>query len=172
LWNAASQKGLKIRNYGFEVHNLAKSTADGEQIDRVYDPALKDVTDMEYRGPDPAYPDTERANEFASELKEYEQLGEMPQLLLVCIGADDRALNTIVEAVSKSKFRGETAMIAVGAGAPRVVSPWSNGGAADAALYDRLSALRTVELILGLRPMTAFDAAAKPMFAAFGNPAQ
>jgi len=32
-----------------------------------------------------------------------------------------------------------------------------------------VSALRTIEIILGLHPMTVFDAAAKPMFDAFAN---
>jgi hypothetical protein len=36
-------------------------------------------------------------------------------------------------------------------------------------MYNTTSLLRTMELILGLRPMTHFDAAAKPMFAAFAN---
>jgi DNA-binding beta-propeller fold protein YncE len=171
LWNAASQAGLKIRNYGFQVHNLPKPTPDGEQIDRVYDPALTSVTDMEYRGPDPAYPDTDRATEFANELKEYEQLGEMPQLLLVRIGTDDHALAIIEDALSKSKFRGETAMFVVESGtASHVISRWLGNQATSN--YNQLSALRTIEIILGLRPMTVFDAAAPPMFSAFaGAPA-
>ena len=110
LWNAASQAGLKMRNYGFQVHNLAKPNADGEQVDRVYDPALTASTDMEYRGIDPIYPDTERAKEFATELGEYDQLGEMPQLLLVRIGAGDEAMKIIEDAVRKSHFRAETAV--------------------------------------------------------------
>jgi hypothetical protein len=36
-------------------------------------------------------------------------------------------------------------------------------------MYNTTSILRTFELILGLRPMTVFDAAARPMFAAFQN---
>jgi YVTN family beta-propeller protein len=172
LWTAASQAGLKIRNYGFEVHNLAKPNTDGEQIDRVYDPALAPSTDMEYRGPDPAYPDSERAKEFATELGEYGQVGDMPHLLLVRIGSDDQALSIIEDALAKSKFRSETAMIVAGGTAPpRVVSPWS--GKAVTGNYSPLSALRTVEIILGLRPMTIGDAAAKPLFDAFANsPAQ
>ena len=34
-------------------------------------------------------------------------------------------------------------------------------------MYNTASMLRTMELILGLRPMTQFDAAARPMAAAF-----
>jgi hypothetical protein len=34
-------------------------------------------------------------------------------------------------------------------------------------MYNTTSMLRTMELILGLRPMTHFDAGARPMFTAF-----
>ncbi len=167
LWNAASQAGLKVRNYGFAVHNLAKPTADGEQVDRVYDPTLTESTDMEYRGPDPAYSDVDRAKEFATELGEYAQVPEMPQLLLVRIGSDDAALAIMMDALAKSKYRNETAMFVVDrSGSPRVVSPLARSGA-DNSIYDTLSALKTIETILGLRPMTVFDAAAVPMFGAF-----
>jgi hypothetical protein len=151
LWNAATQAGLKLRNYGFEVHNLAQPNADGEQVDRIYDPVLSGSTDMEYRGPDSAYPDTDRAKEFAAEMAEYGQVGNMPPLLLVRIGADEQALKIIEDAVSKSKFAGETAVISPGA------------------TYNGLSALHTAEIILGLHPMTIFDSAAKPMLDAFAN---
>jgi YVTN family beta-propeller protein len=144
LWNAASQAGLKIRNYGFEVHNLAKANADGEEIDRVYDPALKDSTDTEYRGMDPTYPDAGRAKEFANEMKEYEGVGTLPDLLLVRIGKDDAALGTIKDAVAKSKFMNDSAVFVQDSEHPS------------------MSVLRTVETILGLRPMTIFDAAANP----------
>ena len=165
LWNAASQAGLKMRNYGFQVHNLAKPNADGEQVDRVYDPALAASTDMEYRGPDPAYPDTDRAKEFATELGEYDQLGEMPQLLLVRIGSDPESRKIIEGAAKKSRFWNETAMFVVEPLGYSLVSPWAKAPVKQ----DLFSALRTIEIILGLRPMTIFDASAKPMFDAFAN---
>jgi hypothetical protein len=162
LWNAASQAGLKVRNYGFMVHNLTTANADGEQIDRVYDPALTASTDMEYRGPDAAFPDIERAKEFATEMGEYGQLGEMPQLLLVRIGKDDAAVSTMVEALTKSRFWNETAMfVAESGGGTRVYSPLSSQPASVGS--DPFSVLRTVEAILGLRPLTIFDAAARPL---------
>ena len=39
--------------------------------------------------------------------------------------------------------------------------------AVDSTLYSTTSMLRTIELILGLKPMTQFDAAATPMFNSF-----
>src|SRR3569833_1199506 len=123
LWNSISQAGLKIRNYGFAVRNLPKPNADGEQVEGVYDPSLADTTDMEYRGMDSAYPDVERAKEFASEMKEYDQVQSMPDLLLVRIGKDDAALPILKDAVEKSKFHAEIAMILVTADKSSVVLP-------------------------------------------------
>jgi hypothetical protein len=37
----------------------------------------------------------------------------------------------------------------------------------DSTLYNTTSVLRTIELILGLKPMTVFDAAARPMASTF-----
>ncbi len=38
-------------------------------------------------------------------------------------------------------------------------------------MYNQTSVLRTMELILGMRPMTHFDAGARPMFGAFSQAA-
>jgi DNA-binding beta-propeller fold protein YncE len=159
LWNSASQAGLKMRNYGFAVHNLPKANEDGEQVDRVYDPALGESTDLEYRGMDPAYSDIDRAKEFASEMKEYDQVETMPDLLLVRIGKDDAALPILKDAVEKSKFHGEIAMIVVTADSASVALP-----AGQAKTGTAVAGLRTAESILGLRPMTIFDASATPLF--------
>jgi YVTN family beta-propeller protein len=159
LWNSAAQAGLKMRNYGFAVQNLPKPNADGEQVDGLYDPALPEVTDMEYRGMDPAYPDTDRAKEFASEMKEYDQMESMPDLLLVRIGKDDAALAILKDAVEKSKFHGEMAMIVVTGDRASVALPAGQDKTGTA-----VAGLRTVEELLGLRPMTIFDASATPLF--------
>jgi len=38
-------------------------------------------------------------------------------------------------------------------------------------MYNQVSVLRTMEIILGLHPMTTFDAAARPMFGVFADTA-
>src|SRR5262249_2206664 len=48
-----------------------------------------------------------------------------------------------------------------------VISPWTKHGAVDSTMYSTSSMLRTMELILGLRPMSQFDAAATPMYNSF-----
>jgi len=48
-----------------------------------------------------------------------------------------------------------------------VISPWVKRDTVDSTMYTTSSFVRTMELILGLQPMTQFDAAATPMFASF-----
>jgi hypothetical protein len=47
------------------------------------------------------------------------------------------------------------------------ISPYIRRGSVDSTMYSTSSMLRTMELILGLSPMSQFDAAAMPMFASF-----
>jgi hypothetical protein len=52
-----------------------------------------------------------------------------------------------------------------------VISPYTRTGAVDSTRYSTVSMLRTIELIVGLDPMTQFDALATPMDASFtGTP--
>jgi hypothetical protein len=48
-----------------------------------------------------------------------------------------------------------------------VVSPYTKRRYVDSTMYSTASMLRTMELILGLKPMSQFDAAARPMFNSF-----
>jgi hypothetical protein len=48
-----------------------------------------------------------------------------------------------------------------------VISPFTKRHVVDSTLYSTTSTLRTIELILGLKPMSQFDAAARPLWNAF-----
>jgi hypothetical protein len=93
---------------------------------------------------------------------------------------NDLALGRVVEGVSKSKFWKETAIFVVEDDAQNgsdhvdahrtvalVISPWTKHKHVDSSMYSTASMLRTMELILGLKPMSQYDAAARPMFASF-----
>ncbi|HEX8984870.1 MAG TPA: bifunctional YncE family protein/alkaline phosphatase family protein [Bryobacteraceae bacterium] len=93
---------------------------------------------------------------------------------------NDAALGMIVEGVSKSHFWGETAIFVLEDDAQNgadhvdshrstayLISPYVKHGVVDSTMYNTTSVLRTMELILGLRPMTVFDAGARPMSPAF-----
>jgi DNA-binding beta-propeller fold protein YncE len=49
-----------------------------------------------------------------------------------------------------------------------VIGPWvKHGGSAIHTHYDQLSVIRTIELILGMQPLSVFDAVATPMYDVF-----
>lgn len=50
-----------------------------------------------------------------------------------------------------------------------VISPWARRGAVVHTRYDQDSMLRTMELILGLHPLSLFDGSAAPMWDAFSS---
>ena len=76
-----------------------------------------------------------------------------------------------MEAVSKSRFWPQTAIFAMNPSGPSpmllALSPYTRRGTADPTPYDQVSVLRTIELILNLRPMTVFDFSARSLAAAF-----
>src|SRR6185437_7988193 len=96
------------------------------------------------------------------------------------VADNDLALGRVVEAVSQSKFWKDTAIFVVEDDAQNgpdhvdahravalVISPYTKHEYVDSTMYSTSSMLRTMELILGLKPMSQFDAAARPMYNAF-----
>ena len=99
------------------------------------------------------------------------------------VADNDLALGRLVEALSTSTFWKETAIFVVEDDAQNgsdhvdahrtvalAISPYTRrSGAVDSTLYSTTSMLRTMELILGLPPMSQHDAAATPMSNAFAG---
>ena len=96
------------------------------------------------------------------------------------VAQNDLAFGRIVDAVSHSPYWKSTAIFAIEDDAQNgpdhvsaqrttfyLASPYARGGVQHAH-YSTAGVLRTIELILGLPPMTAYDASARPMYAAFG----
>jgi DNA-binding beta-propeller fold protein YncE len=96
------------------------------------------------------------------------------------VAQNDLAVGRVVEAVSRSRFWPQTAIFIVEDDAQNgpdhvdahrtealVVSPYTLRRAVDSTAYTTCSMLATMELILGLEPMSQFDAAANPMRACF-----
>lgn len=99
---------------------------------------------------------------------------------IAMVADNDLALGQIVDVVSHSKFWADTAIFVLEDDAQNgpdhvdahrmpalVISPWTKRQAVDSTLYSTTSMLRTIELILGLQPMSQYDAAAVPMWASF-----
>jgi hypothetical protein len=128
LWDRAREAGVTYRSYG-EFVIL------GTPVDKPITTKIKTLEghiDPWYRGFDLDYPDTKRAERFISELKKFEDAGDMPRLQIVRLGNDhtqgvsrgkrtptayvadnDLAFGQILEAVSHSRFWPETAVFVV-----------------------------------------------------------
>jgi DNA-binding beta-propeller fold protein YncE len=96
------------------------------------------------------------------------------------VADNDLALGMVVEAVSQSSLWKSTAIFVIEDDTQNgpdhvdahrsvalVISPYTKRKHVDSTLYSTTSMLRTMELILGLKPMSQFDAAARPMFNSF-----
>lgn len=101
---------------------------------------------------------------------------------VACVANNDWALGQLVERVSRSRYWRETAIFVIEDDAQNgpdhvdarrtvglVISPYAKRKYVDSTLYTTSSMVRTMELLLGLPPMTQFDAAAMPMYASFGT---
>jgi len=100
------------------------------------------------------------------------------------IAENDLALGRLVETITKSRYWKESAIFVLEDDAQNgpdhvdahrsvalVVSPYTKRRAVDSTLYTTSGMLRTIELILGLPPMSQYDTAATPMYNAFrANP--
>jgi DNA-binding beta-propeller fold protein YncE len=97
---------------------------------------------------------------------------------------NDYALGMIVEGLSRSRFWPSTAIFVIEDDSQNgpdhidshrspafLISPYTHTGKIDSTMYNTTSVLRTMELILHLRPMTHFDAGARPMTNAFSQQA-
>lgn len=95
---------------------------------------------------------------------------------------NDLAVGLFIEYLSHSKIWNETAVFIVEDDAQNgpdhvdahrstayIISPYVKRSFIDHSMYSTSSVLRTMELILGMPPMTQYDAAANPMWHSFTN---
>lgn len=99
-----------------------------------------------------------------------------------CVASNDVGLGKIIEACSKSRFWKNMAVFVIEDDAQNgpdhvdahrtvalVASPYTRHGKVDSTFYSTCSLLRTMELILGLPPMSQYDAAATPLYKSFAS---
>jgi YVTN family beta-propeller protein len=152
-----------------------------------------------YVGWEMAVPDQYRADFILEEVAGFVARGAFPQLTIVCLPNDhtsgtkegwptpaaqvadnDLAFGRIVEALSRSPFWREMAILAIEDDPQNgwdhvsgyrttayLASPYAKRGRVVSTQYNTTSLLRTIEQILGLPPMNQFDASAVPMRDAF-----
>ena len=195
LWDRAAEAGLSYRSYGEFVAN--GKTPDDPSVARVetlrghIDEKYRGF-DLNYLDAKRANRFIEELKRFEDEgdmpgLQVIRLPGDHTQGATAnkrtpsaYVADNDAALGRIIEAISQSKFWPQTAIFVVEDdaqnGADHVdahrtlafaVSPYTKRHVVDSTMYSTSSMLRTMELILGLKPMSQFDAAATPMFNAF-----
>ncbi|HYR64105.1 MAG TPA: bifunctional YncE family protein/alkaline phosphatase family protein [Actinomycetota bacterium] len=95
---------------------------------------------------------------------------------------NDLSVGRLVDAVSHSKYWGSTAIFVTEDDAQdgpdhadahrtisQIISPYTQTGRVDSTFYSTVSMLRTIEDIVGIRPLTQFDTFATPMSDSFTN---
>ncbi len=98
------------------------------------------------------------------------------------VAGSDCGLGMIVDRISHSRYWPELALMTIEDDAQDgsdhvdarrtvglVVSPYCRRGIVDSTFYTTSALLRTAELLLGLPPMSQFDAAANPMYGSFAD---
>jgi hypothetical protein len=96
------------------------------------------------------------------------------------VANNDLALGQIVEAITRSRFWKNTAIFVTEDDSQSgwdhvsayrtvglLISPYSQSQTTESTQYNQTSMVRTIEQILGLRPMNIMDATAMPMFDCF-----
>ncbi len=199
LWTNAVQAGISMRNYGEWTDEVKLASGDSEVkvkdpvlekvSDKDYPPYNLDYPDgeraevfltefkgFESSGRMPQLLFVRMGNDHTS--------GTTPGKIAPFSAAadNDQAVGMLVEGVSKSRFWNETAIFVIEDDAQNgpdhvdshrapawVISPWVRKGTVNSTMYTQVSVLRTMELILGMRPMTTYDAGARPMFSLFNN---
>jgi hypothetical protein len=196
IWEAAARRGLSYRSYGEFVETsgdtLAATHAGLEgHICQSFKPwdlsypdtlraesFIRELREFERTGDFPAFVIMRLPNDHTSGTRAG---SHTPRAM---VAENDLALGMVVEAISTSRFWPETAIFVIEDDAQNgpdhvdahrsialVASPYARRGAVDHTLHDTASMLRTMEMILGMEPMSQYDAAAYPMVGCFtGTP--
>ncbi|MBD3175437.1 MAG: phosphoesterase [Armatimonadia bacterium] len=195
LWDRCKEAGVSYRSYGEFINNgptpADPCTTDVEALKGHFDPWFRSY-DLNYMDIDRAGRFLEELQRFEEEgempqfivirLPNDHAAGTRPGMPTprAMVADNDLALGMVVEGLSKSSFWPEMAVFVVEDDAQNgpdhvdahrsiafVASPYVRRGAVVSEMLSTSGMLRTMELILGLSPMSQFDAAARPMYSCF-----
>lgn len=195
LWDKAAEKGITYRSYGEFIRNGKTvndpATTKVKALEGHFDPQfrgydldypdvlradrfLKDVAELEMKGELPRLIILRLPNDHTSGTKP----GSPTPTAYVA--DNDLALGRVVEGLTKSRYWKSMAIFVVEDDAQNgsdhvdahrtvafAISPYVKRHSVDSTMYSTSSMLRTMELCLGLEPMSQFDASARPMSNAF-----
>jgi YVTN family beta-propeller protein len=193
LWDAAKRAGVSVRSYGEFAfsQNGGPVAATVPGLDGLVNPEYppfnlripdvhrfdiwkKEFDEFEKDDALPALSIIRLGNDHTS--------GTAPGSLSprALVADNDVALGQLIETISKSRYWKESAIFVVEDDAQNgpdhvdahrsvllAISPFVRHGVVDSTLYTTSGVLRTMELILGIPPMSQYDAAATPMYNAF-----
>jgi YVTN family beta-propeller protein len=177
LWDLCQRHGVSYKNYGEgskRVPSANRGRWTGARDMNKVKWWIEDLEEAEKTGKLPQF--------TIMSLGEDHTKGTTPDAFTpdACVGSNDLGLGRIVEAATKSRFWKEMAIFVIEDDAQNgpdhvdahrtvglVISPYCKRGAVDSTLYTTASMVRTMELILGLPPLTQYDAGATPMFGCF-----
>ena len=195
LWDRAAAKDVSYRSYGEFVDNGKTpddpATTTVKALEGHFDPKfrgydlavtdqkradrfLEELAGFEQAGEMPRLVIIRLPNDHTS--------GASPgkPTVSAMVADNDLALGRVVEGLSRSKFWPQLAIFVVEDDAQNgsdhvdahrtvalAISPYIKRKSVDSSMYSTSSMLRTMELILGLDPMSQFDAAARPMANSF-----
>jgi YVTN family beta-propeller protein len=188
LWDYCQRAGLRYRTYGefaadgktdlksLRGHVCPKSPGfdmDVKDVDRIRIWA-QDFDSLLTRGAVPQLSTIRISNDHTSGQK----VGKISPT--AAVADNDLALGQLVEHISHSAIWKESVIFVVEDDAQNgpdhvdahrspafVISPYTRRGSVNHTLYTTAGVLRTLELVLGLPPMSQYDAAAKPLFGCF-----
>ncbi len=195
LWDRAREKGLTYRSYGEFVENPKNpgepATTKVEALKGHFDPKYRSY-DLSYTDVKRADRFLEELAEFertgemprliVMRLPNDHTAGARPNnpTVAAMVADNDLALGRVVEGLSKSRFWPKLAIFVIEDDAQNgsdhvdahrtvalAISPYIKKHSVDSTMYSTTSMLRTMELILGLEPLSQFDAAARPMANSF-----
>jgi YVTN family beta-propeller protein len=177
LWDACRRHGVSFRNYGEGAAHVPSADrgkwTGARDMDKV-DHWINDLHAAEQGGELPRF--------TVMSLGENHTKGTTPGAFTpdACVASNDLGLGKIVAAATRSRFWKEMAIFVIEDDAQNgpdhvdahrtvgfVFSLYCRRGVVDSTLYTTASMVRTMELILGLPPLTQYDAGATPMFNCF-----
>lgn len=194
LWTACSRKGISFRVYGEFIDVATPRTpakprdpAIGRNFSTTYRGWDLEYSDVDrYKAWEKEFSEFEKNGNLPSlcimHLPNDHTSGTRKGALTprAYVAQNDYALGLIVERITKSPYWKDMAVFVVEDDAQNgpdhvdahrsvglVISPYTKGHGVDHTLYTTASMLRSMELILGIPPMSQYDASAPPMFSLF-----
>jgi len=177
LWDLCRRQGVSYKNYGEgsrRVPSINRGDWSGARDTDRMEHWIADLRKAEVSGDLPRFTIMSLGEDHTRGTRKGEPTPE------ACVGNNDLALGRMVEAASHSRFWNEMAIFVIEDDTQNgpdhidahrtigfVISPYCKRHYVDSTLYTTASMLRTMELILGLPPLTQYDAGATPMFNCF-----